>query len=89
MADTMIEVAGVKKAFGTTKALCGVDLTAERAAVLGLLGPNGAGKTTLVRILGTLLLATPGSPASTRCATPPPSGRSSASPASTQPSTRR
>ena len=52
----MIEVAGVKKAFGTTKALCGVDLTAERATVLGLLGPNGAGKTTLVRILATLLL---------------------------------
>jgi daunorubicin resistance ABC transporter ATP-binding subunit len=55
MADTMIEVAGVKKAFGTTKALCGVDLTADRAKVLGLLGPNGAGKTTLVRILATLL----------------------------------
>jgi daunorubicin resistance ABC transporter ATP-binding subunit len=56
MTDTMIEVAGVKKAFGETKALCGVDLTADRAAVLGLLGPNGAGKTTLVRILATLLL---------------------------------
>jgi ABC-2 type transport system ATP-binding protein len=55
MADTMIEVSGVKKAFGTTKALCGVDLTADRARVLGLLGPNGAGKTTLVRILATLL----------------------------------
>jgi ABC-2 type transport system ATP-binding protein len=56
MADIMIEVAGVKKAFGDTKALCGVDLTADRAKVLGLLGPNGAGKTTLVRILATLLL---------------------------------
>ncbi|HEY3701646.1 MAG TPA: ATP-binding cassette domain-containing protein [Acidimicrobiales bacterium] len=55
MADTMIEVSGVKKAFGTTQALCGVDLTADRAKVLGLLGPNGAGKTTLVRILATLL----------------------------------
>ncbi len=61
MADTMIEVAGVKKAFGTTKALCGVDLTADRAKVLGLLGPNGAGKTTLVRILATLLLPDEGS----------------------------
>ena len=38
MADTMIEVSGVKKAFGTTKALCGVDLTADRAEVLG---PSG------------------------------------------------
>src|SRR5205807_3294291 len=55
MADTMIEVSGVKKAFGTTQALCGVDLVADRAKVLGLLGPNGAGKTTLVRILATLL----------------------------------
>jgi len=55
MADTMIEVAGVTKAFGTTQALCGVDLTADRARVLALLGPNGAGKTTLVRILATLL----------------------------------
>jgi ABC-2 type transport system ATP-binding protein len=55
MADTMIEVSGVKKAFGTTQALCGVDLAADRAKVLGLLGPNGAGKTTLVRILATLL----------------------------------
>ena len=61
MADTMIEVAGVKKAFGTTKALCGVDLAADRAKVLGLLGPNGAGKTTLVRILATLLLPDEGS----------------------------
>jgi ABC-type multidrug transport system ATPase subunit len=52
----MIEVAGVKKAFGTTKALCGVDMMADRGKVLGLLGPNGAGKTTLVRILATLLL---------------------------------
>jgi ABC-type Fe3+/spermidine/putrescine transport system ATPase subunit len=35
----MIEVAGVKKAFGTTKALCGVDLMADRAKVLG---PSGS-----------------------------------------------
>ena len=43
------------KRFGTTEALRGVDLSVERATVLGVLGPNGAGKTTAVRILTTLL----------------------------------
>jgi len=51
----MIEVVGVKKAFGATVALDGVDLTAEAGRVIALLGPNGAGKTTLVRVLTTLL----------------------------------
>ncbi len=51
----MIEVFGITKAFGSTKALTGVSLTVERGTVLGLLGPNGAGKTTLVRILATLM----------------------------------
>jgi ABC-2 type transport system ATP-binding protein len=50
----IIEVDDVEKSFGTTKALGGVDLTAEAGQVLALLGPNGAGKTTLVRILSTL-----------------------------------
>lgn len=46
---------GLRKTFGTTKALDGVDLTVKAGSVLGLLGPNGAGKTTTVRILTTLL----------------------------------
>jgi ABC-2 type transport system ATP-binding protein len=46
---------GLVKRFGETEALRGVDLTVERATVLGVLGPNGAGKTTAVRILTTLL----------------------------------
>jgi len=53
--EPMIEVSGIKKAFGATIALDGVDLRAEGGRVLALLGPNGAGKTTLVRVLTTLL----------------------------------
>jgi len=51
----MIEVAGVRKTFGSTVALAGVHLTADAGHVIALLGPNGAGKTTLVRVLTTLL----------------------------------
>ena len=55
-----VEAVGLKKSFGATEALRGVDLTVEPATVLGLLGPNGAGKTTTVRILTTLLKADAG-----------------------------
>ncbi len=50
-----IETSGLVKAFGTTRALNGVDLRIRKGSVFGLLGPNGAGKTTTIRILATLL----------------------------------
>jgi len=50
-----IEADGLKKRFGDTQALDGVDLAARQGSVLGVLGPNGAGKTTAVRILATLI----------------------------------
>jgi ABC-2 type transport system ATP-binding protein len=50
-----VVVEGLKKAFGQTQALAGVDLQIHEGTVLGLLGPNGAGKTTAVRVLATLL----------------------------------
>jgi oleandomycin transport system ATP-binding protein len=53
--DFAIEAEGLRKRFGDTQALDGVDLVARRGTVLGVLGPNGAGKTTAVRILATLL----------------------------------
>ncbi|KQX80778.1 ATP-binding cassette domain-containing protein [Streptomyces sp. Root1310] len=55
MADRAITVEGVRKRYGDTQALDGLDLTVARGTVHGVLGPNGAGKTTLVRILSTLL----------------------------------
>ena len=45
---------GLRKRFGRTEALRGVDLEVPRGTVCGLLGPNGAGKTTAVRVLATL-----------------------------------
>jgi ABC-2 type transport system ATP-binding protein len=48
-----IEARGLRKAFGTTVAVDGVDLRVEEGRILGLIGPNGAGKTTaLSAILG-------------------------------------
>jgi ABC-2 type transport system ATP-binding protein len=50
-----IEVSGLVKSFGETRAVNGVDLLVPEGAVYGLLGPNGAGKTTTARMLATLL----------------------------------
>jgi oleandomycin transport system ATP-binding protein len=58
--DYTIEAEGLRKRFGETQALDGVDLAAQRGSVLGVLGPNGAGKTTAVRILATLIAADAG-----------------------------
>jgi ABC-2 type transport system ATP-binding protein len=41
-----IEARGLRKAYGKTVALDGVDLTVEAGRILGLIGPNGAGKST-------------------------------------------
>jgi ABC-2 type transport system ATP-binding protein len=50
-----IEVSGLVKSFGETRALDGVDLRIRQGSVYGLLGPNGAGKTTTIRVLATLI----------------------------------
>jgi len=49
----VIEARGLRKAYGPTVALSGVDLRVEEGRILGLIGPNGAGKTTALNaILG-------------------------------------
>ena len=48
-----IEARGLRKSFGTTIALDGINLRVEEGRILGLIGPNGAGKTTALNaILG-------------------------------------
>jgi ABC-2 type transport system ATP-binding protein len=48
-----IEARGLRKAFGSTIALNGIDLKVEEGRILGLIGPNGAGKSTALNtILG-------------------------------------
>ncbi|MFE2290126.1 ABC transporter ATP-binding protein [Streptomyces sp. NPDC059452] len=44
----LIEVAGLNKSYGATRAVRGVDFEVEEGEIFGILGPNGAGKTTTV-----------------------------------------
>ncbi len=63
MTDTRqpaVVVTGVRKSFGETVVLDGVDLEVAEGTIFALLGPNGAGKTTMVRILSTLISADAG-----------------------------
>jgi ABC-2 type transport system ATP-binding protein len=56
-----VVAAGLRKTFGQTVVLDGVDLTVAERTIFALLGPNGAGKTTMIRILSTLIPADAGS----------------------------
>jgi ABC-2 type transport system ATP-binding protein len=51
----MIDVQGVSKSYGTTRALDRVTFSVEENQVLGFLGPNGAGKSTAMKIITTYL----------------------------------
>ncbi|TPX00586.1 ABC transporter ATP-binding protein, partial [Schumannella luteola] len=57
----MIEAQGLRKHFGRTAALDGLDLTVSAGEVHGFLGPNGAGKSTTIRVLLGMLRADAGS----------------------------
>ncbi len=55
-----VEIRGLKKSFGHTLALDGLDLTVAPGDITGFLGPNGAGKSTTIRVLLGLLRANSG-----------------------------
>jgi ABC-2 type transport system ATP-binding protein len=51
MTEATIEVAGLRKRFGTTLALDGMTFTVQPGQVTGFVGPNGAGKSTTMRVI--------------------------------------
>jgi simple sugar transport system ATP-binding protein len=53
--QALVEVTGIEKRFGTTRALHDVSLSIKAGQCLGLVGRNGAGKSTLVSILSGLV----------------------------------
>lgn len=56
-----VELLGVRRSFGSTQALAGVDFTARAGHITAVLGPNGAGKTTMLEICEGLQHADSGS----------------------------
>ena len=56
----VVEIEGLVKTFGRTKALDGLNLTVAPGDITGFLGPNGAGKSTTIRVLLGLLRANSG-----------------------------
>jgi ABC-2 type transport system ATP-binding protein len=49
--EPVVELAGVRHAFGPTRALDGITVSIEAGEMFGVIGPDGAGKTTLLRII--------------------------------------
>jgi ABC-2 type transport system ATP-binding protein len=60
MSDAMIEVEGLTKDYGVTRAVDSVTFTVRKGEVLGFLGPNGAGKSTTMKMLTCYLAPTAG-----------------------------
>jgi len=57
----IIKISGLKKSFGSVRAIKNIDLSIRQGEFFGLLGPNGAGKTTTINILSTILKPDEGS----------------------------
>src|SRR3954468_6671343 len=58
--EAVIDVRGLRRAYGAVEAVRGLDLRIARGEVYAFLGPNGAGKTTTVEILEGFRTATAG-----------------------------
>lgn len=58
--QTVLEVKGIEKSFGATRALRGVDFSLRKGEIHALVGENGAGKSTLMNIIDGVLLADAG-----------------------------
>ncbi|MEE4024114.1 ABC transporter ATP-binding protein [Gordonia sp. PKS22-38] len=58
--DVVVDVEGLTKSFGRTRALDGLDLCVRAGRVHGFLGPNGAGKSTTIRVILGLIRADAG-----------------------------
>ncbi len=56
----MIRLVALRKVYGSTVAVAGLDLTIDTGQVFGFIGPNGAGKTTTIRMMMGLLAPTSG-----------------------------
>ncbi|MGZ5907827.1 MAG: ABC transporter ATP-binding protein [Reyranella sp.] len=59
-AEPVLDVAGLRAAYGRTPVLRGIDMTIARGEIVSLIGRNGVGKTTTMRCLIGLLRATSG-----------------------------
>ena len=61
MSEIIVDVNGLTKQYGKTKALDDVSFQIKKGSIVGLIGPNGAGKTTIMKIMGGLVFPTKGS----------------------------
>ena len=50
----MLEIRNIRKSFGSTEVLKGIDLTVKKGDVVAIIGPSGSGKTTLLRCMNFL-----------------------------------
>jgi len=53
--ESALEIKGVSKSFGSTKAVEDLDLVVPRGGMYGVIGPSGAGKTTAIRMIMSIL----------------------------------
>lgn len=58
--ETLVQIQGLTKKYGTVVALDNISIDLPKGRIIGLLGPNGSGKTTLIKLMNGLLQPTSG-----------------------------